>query len=119
MVYRPLNRIRPRSKRSPFKENRLKPIKYFTCKGEYKWRNYPYIEKNIKEIRAILVKARIERRNDRRITAKAYFIKDINISLNDNILFINNKDIVLKPLPRKSFIIKWITDIGALAYITN
>jgi hypothetical protein len=119
VVYRPLNRIRPRPKRSPFKEDRSKPVKCFAYKGEYKWRNCPYIEENIKEIRVILVKARTERRNGRRITAKAYFIKDINISLNDNTLFTNNEDIALKPLPRKSFTIKWITDIGALAYITD
>jgi hypothetical protein len=106
VVYHPLNRIRPRSKGSPFKEDRLKPIKCFAYKGEYKWRNYSYIEENIEEIRAILVKARTERRNGRRITAKAYFIKDINISLDDNTLFINNEDMALKPLPRKSFIIK-------------
>jgi hypothetical protein len=60
----------------------------------------------MKEIRAILVKARTERRNGRRITAKAYFIKDINISLNDSILFINNEDIALEPSPYKFFIIK-------------
>jgi hypothetical protein len=106
VIYRPLNRIRPRSKRSPSKEDRFKPIKCFTYKGEYKWRNCLYIEKNIKEIRAILVKARIERRNGKKITAKAYFIKDINISLDDSILFTNNEDIALKPLPRKSFTIK-------------
>jgi hypothetical protein len=106
VVYRFLNRIRPRFKRSPFKEDRLKSIKYFTYKGEYKWRNCPYIEENIKDIRVILIKARTERRNGKRITAKAYFIKDINISLDDNILFINNKDMALKLLPRKSFIIK-------------
>jgi hypothetical protein len=106
VVYRLLNRIRPRFKRSSSKEDRPKPIKYFTYKGEYKWRNCFYIEENIKKIRAIFVKARTERRNGKRITAKAYFIKDINISLNDNTLFINNKDIALKLLPRKSFITK-------------
>jgi hypothetical protein len=36
MVYRPLNRIRLRSKRFPSKEDRLKPVKCFTYKGEYK-----------------------------------------------------------------------------------
>jgi hypothetical protein len=106
MVYRPLNRIRPRSRRFSFKEDRFKPVKCFTYKGEYKWRNCLYIEKNIKEIRVILVKARTERRNGRRITAKAYFIKDINISLDDNTLFINDKDIISKSFSRKSFIIK-------------
>jgi hypothetical protein len=106
MVYCLLNRIRSRSKRFSFKEDRLKPVKCFAYKGEYKWRNYPYIEENIKEIRAILVKARIERRNGRKIIAKTYFIKDINISLDDSILFTNNEDIALKLLPRKSFIIK-------------
>jgi hypothetical protein len=106
MIYRLLNRIRSRLKRSPFKENRLKPIKYFAYKGEYKWRNCPYIEENMKEIRVILIKARTERRNGRRIIAKTYFIKDTNISLNDSTLFINNKNITLKLLPRKSFIIK-------------
>jgi hypothetical protein len=88
VIYRLLNRIRPRPRRSPSKEDRFKPVKCFTYKGEYKWRNCPYIEENIEEIRAILVKARIERRNGRRITAKAYFIKDINISLNDSILLL-------------------------------
>jgi hypothetical protein len=106
MVYRPLNRIRPRSKRSSSKKDRLKPVKCFAYKDEHKWRNCPYIKENIKEIRAILVKARTERRNGRKITAKAYFIKDINISLNDSILFTNNEDIALKLSPRKSFIIK-------------
>jgi hypothetical protein len=60
----------------------------------------------MKKIRAILVKARTERRNDRKITVKVYFIKDINISLNDSILFINNENITLKLLFYKSFIIK-------------
>jgi hypothetical protein len=106
VIYRPLNRIRPRSKRFPSKKDRFKSVKCFAYKGEYKWRNCLYIEKNIEEIRAILVKNRTERRNNKRITAKAYFIKDINISLNDSILFINNEDIALKPLPRKSFTIK-------------
>jgi hypothetical protein len=106
VVYRLLNRIRPRSKRSPSEEDRLKPIKCFICKGEYKWRNCLYIEENIKEIRAILVKARTERRNSRRITAKAYFIKDTDISLNDSTLFTNNEDIALELPPRKSPIIK-------------
>jgi hypothetical protein len=36
MIYRPLNRIRSRPKRSPSKEDRPKPIKCFTYKGEYK-----------------------------------------------------------------------------------
>jgi hypothetical protein len=102
VVYRPLNRIRSRFRRSPFEEDRLKSIKCFVYKGEYKWRNCLYIEENMKEIRAILVKARTERRNGKRITAKAYFIKDINISLNDSTLFTNNENIVLKPSPRKS-----------------
>jgi hypothetical protein len=106
VVYRPLNRIRPRSKRFSSEEDRLKPVKCFAYKGEHKWRNCPYIEENIEEIRAILVKARIERRNGRRITAKAYFIKDINISLDDSTLFTNNEDMALKPLPRKSFTTK-------------
>jgi phosphopantetheinyl transferase (holo-ACP synthase) len=106
VVYRLLNRIRFWSKRFSFKENRFKPIKCFVYKGEYKWRNCLYIEENIKEIRAILVKARIERRNGKRITAKAYFIKDINISLDDSILFTDNEDIALKLPPRKSFTIK-------------
>jgi hypothetical protein len=119
MVYRPLNQIRPRFKRSPSEKDRPKSIKCFAYKGEYKWRNCPYIEENIKEIRGILVKARTERRNGKKITAKAYFIKDINISLDDSTLFINNKDIALKLSPRKSFITKWITDIGVLAYIIN
>jgi len=73
----------------------------------------------MKKIRAILVKARTERRNGRRITAKTYFIKDINISLDNSILFTNNEDITLKLSPRKSFITKWIVDTGALAYITD
>jgi hypothetical protein len=119
MVYRPLNRIRPRPKRFPSEEDRLKPVKCFAYKGEYKWRNCLYIEENMKEIRVILVKARIERRNGRRIIAKAYFIKDTDISLNDSILFTDNEDIALKPLPRKSFTIKWITDIGVSAYMTD
>jgi hypothetical protein len=106
VVYRPLNRIRPRFKRFPSKEDRSKPIKCFAYKGEYKWRNCPYIEENIEKIRAILIKARIERRNGRRIIVKAYFIKYINISLNDNTLFTNNENIALKLPPRKSFIIK-------------
>jgi hypothetical protein len=50
VIYRPLNRIRPRPRRSPSKEDRPKPIKCFAYKGEYKWRNYPYIEENMKEI---------------------------------------------------------------------
>jgi hypothetical protein len=53
------------------------------------------------------------------MTAKAYFIKDIDISLKDSILFTDNEDIALEISPRKSFIIKWIIDIGALVYITN
>jgi hypothetical protein len=60
----------------------------------------------MEKIRAILVKTRTERRNGRKITAKAYFIKDINISLNDSILFTDNEDIALKSLSRKSFITK-------------
>jgi hypothetical protein len=106
VVYRLLNRIRPRFKRSPFKEDRPKPVKCFIYKGEYKWRNCPYIEENIKKIRAILVKARTERRNGKIITAKTYFIKDINISLDDSILFTNNEDIALKLLSYKSFTTK-------------
>jgi hypothetical protein len=53
------------------------------------------------------------------MTAKAYFIKDINISLKDSTLFTNNENIALEISPRKSFTTKWIADIGALAYITN
>jgi hypothetical protein len=53
------------------------------------------------------------------MTAKAYFIKDIDISLKDSILFTDNEDIALEISPRKSFTIKWIIDIGALVYITN
>jgi hypothetical protein len=60
----------------------------------------------MEEIRAILVKARTERRNGRKMTVKAYFIKDINISLDDSTLFTNNEDIVLKLLPYKSFTTK-------------
>jgi hypothetical protein len=60
----------------------------------------------MEKIRAILVKARTGRRNGRKITAKAYFIKDTDISLKDSILFTNNEDIALKVSPRKSFTIK-------------
>jgi hypothetical protein len=73
----------------------------------------------MEEIRAILVKARIERRNGRRIIAKAYFIKNTDISLNDSTLFTDDEDITLKPPPRKSFTTEWIADTGALAYITD
>jgi hypothetical protein len=51
--------------------------------------------------------------------AKAYFIKDINISLENSTLFTNNENIALKVSPRKSFTTKWITDIGVSAYITD
>jgi hypothetical protein len=60
----------------------------------------------MKEIRAILVKARTERCNGRKIIAKAYFIKDINISLKNSTLFTDNENITLKIPPRKSFITK-------------
>jgi hypothetical protein len=73
----------------------------------------------MKEIRAILVKAWTGRRNGRKITVKTYFIKDIDISLKDSTLFINNEDIALEILSRKSFIIKWIADTGVLAYMTD
>jgi hypothetical protein len=60
----------------------------------------------MEEIRAILVKARTKRRNGRKITVKAYFIKDINISLKNSTLFTNNEDIALEKSPRKSFTTK-------------
>jgi hypothetical protein len=53
------------------------------------------------------------------MTVKAYFIKDINISLEDSTLFTDNEDIALEIPPRKSFTTKWITDIGVSAYITD
>jgi hypothetical protein len=60
----------------------------------------------MKRIRAILVKARIRRRNGKKTTAKAYFIKNTDISLNNSTWFTDNKDIALKILSRKSFTIK-------------
>ena len=91
----------------------------FTYKGEYKWRQCPYIKEYIDKIRKILTKARSKRRSlAPRAKAEVYTAEDQKSSLEDSALS-SSEDKETFPISRESPIIEWIADTGALVYITN
>jgi hypothetical protein len=68
----------------------------------------------MKEIRRILIKARL----DRREKDKIYIVKDPELSSEDNVVSFN-EEIIKAKLDYESLLSQWITDTGATVHIIN
>jgi hypothetical protein len=68
----------------------------------------------MKEIRKILIKARLDRRGK----DKAYIVKNLKLSSEDNTVSFNEETTEIK-LNYKFSLSQWITDIGVTVYIIN
>jgi hypothetical protein len=78
------------------------------------WRQYPFIKDHMKKIRKILIKARLDRRGK----DKAYIVKDLELSSEDNAVSSDKETTEIK-LNYKFSLLQWITDTGATVYMIN
>ena len=88
--------------------------KCFACKGEHKWRQCPFIEDHMDEIRKILTKAR----SDRRGKDRAYAAMDLELSSEDSTVS-SDEEITGARLECESPLPQWIADTGATAHMTD
>lgn len=88
--------------------------KCFACKGEHKWRQCPFIEDHMDEIRKILTKAR----SDRRGKDRAHAAMDLELSSEDSAAS-SDEEITGARLECEPPSPQWIADTGATAHMTD
>jgi hypothetical protein len=86
--------------------------KCFACKGEHKWRQCPFIEDHMDEIRKILIKAR----SDRRGKDRAYAAMDLELSSEDSAVS-SDEEITGARLECESPLPQWIADTGITSHL--